>query len=176
MYNMKFSISNFSAKGKSSSGGQFPIFKTGVTLIEIIIAISIFVLLSTLGMGAFSSFKKNTDLSSAADTVLTFLIQARSKTLSAENAAYHGVHFENDKIVFYSGSVYAAGDPLNQEIALPSTVEISSVTLLGGGSDVLFQKLTGETDNSGTIVLHLKSDVSKTKTITIQKIGLAIIQ
>ncbi len=148
----------------------------GLTLIEIIIAIGILALVSTIGVGVFSSFKKSSDLSSTADSALTMLIQARAKTLSAENEARHGVHFEGEKIVFYSGDVYGAGAPDNQEIPVPSTVELSSITLSGGGNDVLFNKLNGETDNDGTVVFRLKSDVSKTRTIFIRETGLSVIE
>ena len=148
----------------------------GFTLIEIIIATSVLLVVSIIGVSAFSSFKGSVDLSSATDTTLTYLIQARSKTLSAENGMQYGVHAESGKIVLYEGAVYAAGSPGNEEIAIPGTIDFFSISLNGGGSDVLFKKLSGETDNYGTIGIRLKSDVSRTKTISIRETGLATIQ
>ena len=172
--NLKFKIKNMSFRLNPKPYTLNP--KKGLTLIEIIIAIGILVLVSTIGTGAFSSFKKGNDLSSAADIAMTYLIQARSKTLSAEGAQQYGVHFETDKIVFYSGATYIPDDPLNQELTLPKTVEISSITFNGGGSEVLFKKLSGETDNDGVVVARIKSDVSKIKTIAIRKTGLAVLE
>ena len=148
----------------------------GLTLIEIIVAVGILVFISTIGLNAFSSFKKASDLSSGSDTVMTYLIQARSKTLSAENGAQYGVHFESEKIVFFQGGSYIESDSQNQEIILPTTVEISSIILSGGGSDVLFKKLNGETDNDGTIILRLKLNQTREKTVSIKKTGLAVVQ
>ncbi|MBI2109065.1 MAG: prepilin-type N-terminal cleavage/methylation domain-containing protein [Parcubacteria group bacterium] len=148
----------------------------GLTLIEIIISIGILVVIGTIGTGAFSSFKKSSDLVSAADIVVNNLIQARSKTLSAEEAKQYGVHFETDKIVFYSGTTYIAGASDNKETTLPKTIEISSVALNGGGADTLFKKLTGETDNDGVVTVRLKSDTSKTKTIHIRPVGLTTVE
>ncbi|MDP3725925.1 MAG: prepilin-type N-terminal cleavage/methylation domain-containing protein [bacterium] len=151
-------------------------FSRGFTLIEIIIATSILLFVSILGMAAFSSFKGSADISSAADTTLTYLIQARSKTLSAENGTHYGVHVESGKIVLYQGAVYVAGGPGNEEITIPKTVDFYSVSLNGGGNNILFKKLSGETDNYGTIGIRLKSDTSRMKTIIIRETGLATIE
>ncbi len=149
---------------------------TGFSLIEIILATSVLLVVSILGIAAFSSFKGSADISSVADTALTYLTQARSKTLSAENGMQYGAHFESGKIVLYQGTVYAAGGLGNEEIAIPKTIDFFSISLNGGGNNVLFKKLSGETDNYGTIGIRLKSDVSRTKTITIRETGLALIQ
>ena len=150
--------------------------KKGFTLIEIIIAIGVLLVVSTLGFNAFASFKKIADLTSSADAALSQLIQARSKTLSAEEAQQYGVHFEVNQTTFFKGVTYSASDPDNQAFVLPATVEISSISLSGSGDDVLFKKLTGETNNDGTIILRLKTDTSKMRTITIRKTGLSFIQ
>ena len=155
---------------------QRPRLVSGFTALEVIIVISIVIVVSTLGMSAFSSFQKGTDLSAEADRVITLLVEARSKTLSAENALQHGVHFESDKIVSFSGATYSSGDSRNQEVFLSSIVEISTTTLNGGGSDVVFKKLSGDTQNDGTIVMRLKSDTSRTKAILIRETGLAVVQ
>ncbi len=149
--------------------------KRGFSIIEILIALGIFVVLSSGVWGAFSSFKKAVDLRSAADVVFDTLSEARSKTVSAENGERHGVHFETESVTLFQGASFIEGDTFNQKRELPPTVEISSIAL-SAGSDALFKKLTGETDNDGTIMLRLKSDISKTKTVVIQKTGLVIIE
>ncbi len=155
---------------------QIPNSQIGFTLIEIIIAISILLIVSTLGFNVFTSFKKTTDIASSSDMVLSQLTQARLKTLSAEYGEQYGVHFETDRTTFFKGAMYSVSDLDNQALVLPATVEISSISLSGGGSDVLFKKLTGETDNDGTVIIRLKSGTSKTRTFTIRKTGLAFIQ
>ena len=143
----------------------------GFSLLEIIVVIGILVLLAALGTGSLLQFSKTTDLNSSVEGSVSSLLEARSKTLSSQEESQYGVHFESDKIVLFRGAVYFSGDPLNEEAALPSSVETASISLNGGGSDVIFKKLTGETDQYGTVTFRLKSDISKTRVITVGSTG-----
>jgi len=44
--------------------------------------------------------------------------------------------------------------------------------LAGGGVDVIFQRLTGETVQSGTVTMALVASTTRTKTVTIYGTGL----
>jgi hypothetical protein len=46
------------------------------------------------------------------------------------------------------------------------------INLAGGGSDIVFSRITGDTANNGTIVIQLTSDSSKQKTISINSLGI----
>ena len=56
-------------------------------------------------------------------------------------------------------------------MTLSFKVTIFSISLSGGGADVVFERLTGELDKSVTITITLVSDTSKTRVITIQLTG-----
>lgn len=184
MYSKKFSIfpPKARARGPSSSGGDLPsednfqFLMGGLTLIEIIIAASIFLIVSIIGWGVFSSFKKTNDLNTVADQAFAFLVEARSKTLSAENALEHGVHFESNSITFFQGALYTPGASSNQVLLMPTTVEMATTTLAGNGADVVFKRLTGETDNIGTVAFRLASDTAKVKIVTVEKTGLVTVE
>ena len=59
----------------------------------------------------------------------------------------------------------------NQEIVFGNSIEISNIVLSGSLSDVLFKRLSGETDNYGSIIISEKGNPLSLKTITIQQSG-----
>ncbi|MBI4118065.1 MAG: type II secretion system protein [Parcubacteria group bacterium] len=148
----------------------------GITLLEILVALSIFGLLGTFGVTTLSGFKKAIDLSGAADTTIAMLEDARSRTRFSNDRSQYGIHFATNRVTLFRGVSYVEGAPENESTTLPQTVEISTVTLTGGGSDVLFEVLTGEANKTGTVIIRLKSDVSKTRIVEIQQSGVAGIQ
>ena len=80
-----------------------------------------------------------------------------------------GVHFESNKYVLFKGSVYSAVDSYNEEITLPDVLTISAITFNGGGSEVVFSKITGETLNFGTTTIQ--NDLGESKNILINSYG-----
>ncbi|MEK7178816.1 MAG: type II secretion system protein [Patescibacteria group bacterium] len=152
------------------------VFAGGFSFIEIIVVIAIFLLMSTVGFQSFSLFKQNADLDAAADMGVSLLSQARSKTVAAEGGSRYGIHFEQDSLTLFTGASYVPGASGNEKFVLPTTIEMSAISVSGGGSDVVFKKLTGETDNDGTITFRLKSDGSRTRTVLVLATGLASIQ
>jgi len=148
----------------------------GLSLLEILIVIGILILLAGLGAGSLPLFKKTTDLNSSVENGVSLLLQARSKTLSSQEESQYGVRFESGRMTLFRGHVFSSGDPQNQESILPSSVEISDVLLNGGGSDVVFERLTGETIQYGTITFRLTSDTLKTRVITIGSTGVVSVE
>ncbi|MBI4121077.1 MAG: type II secretion system protein [Parcubacteria group bacterium] len=143
----------------------------GITLLEILIALSIFALLGTFGVTTLSLFKKTIDLGNAADMTIVILEDARSRTRFSEDRSQYGVHFATGTVTLFHGATFIEGALENESTILPQTVEISNITFSGGGSDVLFKVLTGEANKTGTVTLRLKSDVSKTRVVEIQQSG-----
>ncbi|TSC71094.1 MAG: Uncharacterized protein G01um101470_746 [Parcubacteria group bacterium Gr01-1014_70] len=148
----------------------------GFTLIEILVVIAIAAILFTIVVSGFSGLRQNSDLSHAIDDSVSYLQSARAKSLSAENATVYGVHFETGRFVLFTGTTYDAGNAANIVRLLPSTVETSAISLNGGAVDVVFKRLTGETDAYGTITFRLISSPSTTKTIEIVSTGLSGVQ
>lgn len=144
----------------------------GFSLIEMIIVVSIFVLLVAGSVVAFSRFGEKQIIKSTVSEVLSELDEARSLTLASYDNTVYGVHIESDKITFFKGSTYSPSDPDNNITELSEKVSISNISLFGGGDDVIFQRLTGKTDQYGTLTISLVSDPTETKTITIQESGI----
>ena len=146
-------------------------FKNGLTFVELMIVLAILSVISVIAMNTFVDYRKNQSLQKDTETVTEVLNQARSQTLSSQNAMQYGVHIANDKITLFAGSTYSATDPANRDFILIPTDTIVAVSLTGGGSDVVFVRLSGETNQNGSVVMS-SPGISKTKTITIYKTGL----
>lgn len=145
----------------------------GFTLIEVLIALAIVAVIAAVGVTSLSNFNAQEALSVETVKVISLLSKARSQTLSAKGGNAYGVHFEERKAVLFKGAVYSASDPNNQTQVLHTEVKISALSLLGGGSEVVFKKLTGGTAQSGTVTLSLARNPSVTKLITIAGTGIA---
>jgi len=145
----------------------------GFTLMEVLIAIGIVIVLTTLVGFSFSAYRKSSDVTAVTDSLLSYLKEARADTLSSKSDSSWGVHIETSRIVIFKGASFTNGAPGNRQTTLPNTTQISSISLTGGGSDVLFKRLTGETDQNGTIVIQSVADSSVTSIVTIQPTGTA---
>ncbi|MFA4890139.1 MAG: prepilin-type N-terminal cleavage/methylation domain-containing protein [Candidatus Paceibacterota bacterium] len=148
----------------------------GFTVIEIAIVVVILAVLTAMAITSFSGFRQNQLLNSDVNKAVSIINEARSKTLSSQDFSQYGVHFETTKLALFKGATYVASSPDNASSTLSSFIEISEISLAGEGSDVIFQKLTGKTDQSGAITFRVKADTSKTKTINISSTGITNVQ
>ena len=146
----------------------------GISIIEILVVISIIVILAIIILPNLSRFRNERTLSNTTQDIISLLNKARSDTISSFNSNSYGVHFETDKIVYFAGTTYNSSDSNNSIINLDSSVTIpvsGGINLNGGGGDVIFTRLTGDTAGYGTIVVRLSSDATRQITITINKTG-----
>lgn len=134
--------------------------------------IAILVVLSGVVIVFVREYMRGQALSSSITSISAMLSDARTRTLSGKGGVQYGVHFGEDSAVLFLGSTYIDGAEGNEITNLYSRVTIKNVDLFGGGRDVVFDKLTGNVANHGTVTLELISDSSRQKTITIQKTGL----
>ncbi len=147
--------------------------KKGFTMLEIVVVVAIVMILASVIITSFSKFRNNKVLDTGVENTLSVLAKARGNTLSSKNAYQYGVHFEASQAVLFRGATYNSSDTNNEVAPLDNALEISSVSLTGGGSDVLFDRLTGKTSMDGTVIVRVKSDTAKTKTVTINGTGIA---
>lgn len=140
---------------------------------EVLMVISILAIIIAITMPNFSEFKKQQSLKTTKEDIISFLNEARNKTISSKNGTAYGVRFESDKAILFPGDSYSSSI-LNKQIDFDNTVTIPNpggINLTGGGSDVIFKRITGDTINNGTIVIQLVSDPTKQKIININNLG-----
>ena len=145
--------------------------KSGFTVIEILAVITIIFILSVISFNVFLNLNTDQAWSGDVEQIIETLRLARNQTLSSKNASQYGVHFSSSKITIFTGALYNSDAPTNQDFPFSSGGTIVSLNLISGGSDIVFNRLTGEVDDYGTLVVS-SSKLSKTKTITVYKTGL----
>lgn len=152
------------------SSSSKPLKPEGFSLIEILIGVAILFLIAFLAIASFTTFRQQVEIDSSSQNILSILRLARSKTLASESEDNYGVHFQSDKYVLFKGAAYDSNDSSNREYILTDS-EIYSITLNGGGSDVIFNRIRGTTDEYGSVAIRLIVDTSKANTININSYG-----
>lgn len=144
----------------------------GISIIEIIIILAVISIILGIVVINFTSFKEEQALNSAINESASLINEARSKTLSSKDFSQYGIHFEQAKITLFKGTNYNSSDPNNIDYIFSSLLEISNISLNGGGNEIIFQKITGKIDQFGSITYRVKNNPSKLKTITIKSTGI----
>lgn len=144
----------------------------GFTVLEVVISLAIVVVLATVIVSVFSAFNRAQSLDGATEVVVSLVQEARTLTLASREGMVYGIHFATTSVTLFAGSVYTEGASENDVYELSDAIEISAITLSGGGSDVVFERLSGKTDESGTVTLSAVADPNRSRTITIDPTGL----
>ena len=145
----------------------------GISIIEILVVISLIILIASIVIPNLSEFKKQQALKNTTEDIVSLLNEARNSTISSKNSTTYGVHFEEDSATLFPG-VSFADNVNNKQIDFDTSTIISTddgINLEGGGDDIVFERLTGNVANYGTIIVQLASDTTKTKTISVSSIG-----
>ncbi|MBI4837119.1 MAG: hypothetical protein HY813_01780 [Candidatus Portnoybacteria bacterium] len=139
----------------------------GFTLVEISVIVFIILILASIGLVSFRSYQQNLTLNGDAGQIVSTLRLAQNQTTSSLNASAYGVHFDNNQHVLFVGSTYNPSDLANRVSPLSSGIEIYNINLSGNGSEVIFNRLNGRTEEWGSVSLRVIADQTKTKTIYI---------
>ena len=149
--------------------------KRAFTLIELLTVIGIITVLAALAIHALRSFQLETDLDNSAEEIINTLRSAQQKTVASEGGSSWGVYFTTStsphQYVLFKGINYLARDASKDEVHKISGVVLISGVNLGGSSEAVFSRISGVSLSQGGIVLTLKADLSKTKTIYIEPSG-----
>jgi Tfp pilus assembly protein FimT len=144
----------------------------GAVLVQILIVVLMIGILVTIVTPRFAELRQAQAIPVGVDEIAAVLNEARSRTLSDESGLQYGVHFASSAATLFSGTTYSSSASTNKVVTIDSQLSISSISLNGGGSDVIFNKLTGETDDYGTLIVKRASTTTGQRTITISKTGL----
>jgi len=146
--------------------------RRGATFIELMIAVAIIVILSAIVANPLAKYRKDQLQKTAVEDVTALLNEARSRTLLSDGSSQYGVHVESSRVVLFKGASFSEPSSNNTQITLNSALSIASINFIGNGADVVFDRLTGATSESGSFRLGLASDSSTQKVITITKTGI----
>ena len=132
--------------------------ESGFTLIELLIVLVFISILSSVGIGYYFNYYRQTILKSAAETVGSFLYVVQQKSIGQEETSQWGVHFENpigtDKPFYasFKGATYAA--PV-EKIFLDNALDFE-YPADGTSVDIVFNKITGKPSDNAYKKVYLK--------------------
>jgi len=148
---------------------------SGTTLIELLVTVAVLLILTGMAIPAFNFFRRESDLSNNSEEVINSLRLAQNKTLASEGESQYGVYFDDTtsphQYTLFKGIDFASRDISFDEIhKLSKWVEVYEINL-GGGKEVVFNRITGLTNQPGNVSLRLKIDITKTRIIYIESSG-----
>ena len=144
----------------------------GFTLLELLFVIVIIAVIVTIITISLSKLNSSQALDKSADLVTSIINEARSLTLSSKGDSQYGIQFEASQVILFKGAAYSSSDPSNIATELNSLVGLRNITLSGGGTSVVFKRLAGNTDETGTAEIFLKASPTTFRTITISATGI----
>lgn len=144
----------------------------GFTVLEILFVVAIIALAVTIVTISLSKLNSSQALDQSAALITSILDEARSLTLSSKGDSQYGVYLEASQVVLFKGATYSQPDPTNVVTSLHALVGLRNITLSGGGTSVVFQRLTGNTDETGTAEIFLKASPTTFRTITVRATGI----
>lgn len=111
----------------------------GFTLVEIILVVSIFIILTAVLVPIGLGFYANQQLESNTQELIFNLRRAQEKSMSVEEDSSFGIYFEDDKYILFKGNSYSERDFSYDEVfVLPRIINRE------GDSEIVFSKFNGE--------------------------------
>jgi Tfp pilus assembly protein FimT len=152
------------------------LYQKGITLVEVLLVVALLTLFSTFVIISFSGLRQNQALKNAEEELRALFIEAKSRTLGSEDSSSFGVHLEASRAVLFKGETFTEPSDDNKEYTLNSSVELVNITLSGGGSDVVYERLTGGVSTAGTFILRRVADTTDFVTFTITQTGVVSVE
>lgn len=155
--------------------------ETGFTLLEIVIVAAILIIFASIVIPNFGPIKEQLDIDNSAKEIAAVLKLAQSRTLALENNSQYGVYFNattlpNQYILFKGESYEERDTSADQFYFLPERTEFSEINLVresdgNSANETVFSRLTGASQESGSISVALKTDETKNGTVYITTAG-----
>jgi type II secretory pathway pseudopilin PulG len=148
----------------------------GFTLIEIIITLGVFIVLSGIVLVNITGQKSLTDITNTSAQIVATLRQAQSDSMAQKNGVSWGVHFSNatNTTPFYAlfTTSYSPTTTVGY-YPLPASVAYNTSSLASGATlDILFSQLSGAASASTSILLYMpKQSTAVSSTISIGSSG-----
>lgn len=142
--------------------------RNGITSIEILLVLGLFVIVVAGSFPFFSSFQTNSRLSDVSDRFVLALKQTQQDARYAKYGHAHGVFLGVNQYITYAGNSFVQRDPQYDSV-VPFSDDVQIISQLGT-TDIQFAQGTGFPIATGTIQLF--HDVSGQYTITLSQNGI----
>jgi len=149
-------------------------YSSGFTVVEILLALAVFVVIGIIGSANYASFRNRRLLEEQVDIVVADIRETMSRSRTQESSNQWGVHFDNptgnnnDFYQIWYGASYGAGT-IVERVNLSPGLNFTDPAA-GASEDAVFSKTTGLPTASSTIVIQ-SSASSASGTIDISTQG-----
>jgi len=139
--------------------------RKGFTMIELLMSIALITLIAGIGIPVYQSFQVKNDLDVATNNWVQTLRRAQTLSEAMDGDSTWGAKIQSGSIILFKGSSYALRDTTYDE-----NFDMPSALTPSGLSEVVFDKLTGFPQTTGTTTLT--TTTNETRTITINSKGI----
>ena len=136
----------------------------GFTLVELLLSVAIISLLAGLSLPVYRTLLSKNDLDITAQVHASSLRRAQMLSQSVDGDTTWGVKTQSGSIVLFKGASFASRDTAYDE-----TFSVATTIGVSGTTEIVFAKLTGLPQTTGTITLSSETD---SKTVTINGKGM----
>ena len=143
----------------------------GWTLLESMLVVGIIGIVMSIGFLSYGKFVTEARKDEFSEEIVSVLREAKKKTLARENGFAYGVHLEQNSFTLFRAPAYIENDPENELHSVPANFQIASISLAGGGDEVVFLPLNGETNTHGSFVIEHNTGLTTPVTIRIYETG-----
>ena len=140
----------------------------GFSLVELLVVFTIMAAVALFAIVGFKDYAHIQQYDAAVATVKSTLIDTRVRARSAELDQSYGVKILTSSLVVFRGTTYSAGASTNETVSVTGGTLSSSLT--GGTDQIIFNKLTGLPNATGTITM-IGAEHLATTTLTITGSG-----
>lgn len=131
-------------------------WKRGFSFTEVLLVMSLFILLAGVGIGAYFNYYRSSLVRIEANKVLSHVKEARFRALKNSDYSDYGVHLDPAcRCLTIYKNTYSPANPGNITLVLEQ-MGITDLNLApnpGITSDILFNKQTGKTENTGSFTV-----------------------
>jgi prepilin-type N-terminal cleavage/methylation domain-containing protein len=142
--------------------------QNGFTLLEILLVVAIFTILASLVFPLTIKDSQGAKLLATAKQMESVMFRYQQSALSRLNNTNYGIAFFLNKYTLFEGNTLASAT-FTEDIEIPARQSISSITLTGGGTEILFTQGSFRPNKSGNIKI---TDSILTYTVDINSEGL----
>lgn len=137
----------------------------GFTLPEVLLSMAILTIIAGMTIPLYGTFMNRNELDSMTVTLAQSLRRAQALSQAGDGDMTWGVHVGVGSILVFKGASYVSRDSLYDESNTFSTTIVPS-----GLTDVVFSKVTGEPQVTGTFTLTAAS--GEVRNVTINEKGM----
>lgn len=134
--------------------------QSGFTAIEILLVVAVLSILVTATLPIAQRMQTAADLDAATSTLVQGIRRAQLLSQAMEQDSQWGVTFTQGAITLFRGNSFSGRDPLFDEVTA-----VSEAVVFSGLSEIIFTKLNGDVQQTGSITLTGPNNETRTLTI-----------